>query len=59
MDILCVFVNKLVASNTSSNAAGGTGQAVGGSTRCCQDSVVSDEKMSGKSVSHNDGVIFS
>jgi len=43
-----VFVNKLVAVNTSSNATGGTGQVVGGGSRCCQDSVISDEKMSGE-----------
>ena len=46
IDNLCLFVNKSVAVDTSSNATGGTGQVVGGSTWCCQDSVVSDETMS-------------
>jgi len=41
-------LSERVAVNTSSDAPRWTGQVTGGSSRCCQDSVISDETMSGE-----------
>jgi len=45
---MCVCMYKLVAVNASSDTSRGTGQVAGGSAWRCQDSVISDETMSGQ-----------